>query len=117
MIDVRGQAIPVVDLRRLLGRPETEDTLSTRIIVLTIRAAGAEVTVALKTDRVLEVAPLDEDALEPAPEFGSTWRDGAIAGVGRRNGAFVTVLDLDSLFASADPSALAAAPPAVDHAA
>ena len=42
---------------------------------------------------------LDQDELEPPPEIGVRWRADCIAGIGRRNGAFVTVLDLDRLFA------------------
>jgi len=38
------------------------------------------------------------------------WSAQAIAGIGRRHGAFVTVLDLDSLFASPELSALGGKP-------
>lgn len=108
MIDLRGQGIPVIDLRRTLGMPETADTHSTRIIVLKVRAAAGgnagDVTLALKADRVFEVTVLDTAALDPAPAVGVAWSVQAIAGIGRRNGAFVTVLDLDRLFALPDLS-------------
>ncbi|MEX6506065.1 chemotaxis protein CheW [Jiella sp. M17.18] len=103
MIDVRGASVPVIDARRLLGLGDADDTASTRIVVLTMMRGGRETVVGLKTDRVLEVTNLDEETLEAPPEIGARdWNDGAITGLGRRNGAFVTVIDVDRLFADVD---------------
>jgi purine-binding chemotaxis protein CheW len=101
MIDVRGQGIPVVDLRLKLGLPVAADTLATRIVVLRVKAGGREVVLGLKADRVFEVTVLD-GPLEPPPEIGVRWRSESIAGIGRRNGGFVTVLDLDHVFAASE---------------
>jgi purine-binding chemotaxis protein CheW len=108
MIDVRGQAIPVVDLRLKLGLPAAGDTLATRIIVLRVRAGGREVVLGLKADRVFEVTVLDGNALEPPPEIGVEWASQSIAGIGRRGGSFVTVLDLDHVFAASELPLLSA---------
>jgi purine-binding chemotaxis protein CheW len=101
MIDVRGQSIPVVDLRLKLSLPAADDTLATRIVVLKVRAETKEVILGLKADRVFEVTVLD-GPLEPPPEIGVRWSSEVIAGIGRRGGAFVTVLDLDHMFAAAE---------------
>ncbi len=45
---------------------------------------------------------LDGEHLEPAPDIGLSWRSDAIEGVGRRNGSFVTVLDLRKMFSQSD---------------
>lgn len=107
MIDVRGQGVPVVDLCRKLGFDAIEDTENTRIIVLNVSVMGRELTFGLKTDRVFEVTVLDEPNLEPPPEIGIKWRSEFIAGIGRRNRAFVTVLDLNRLFESSEISTMA----------
>ena len=117
MIDLRGQGIPVVDLRLKLGLPAAEDTHATRIVVLRVTAAGREVVLGLKADRVFEVTVLDGGTLEPPPEIGVRWQSESIAGIGRRNGAFVTVLDLDQVFAAAEISLLSSEPAETDHAA
>lgn len=114
MIDVRGLGIPVVDLRALLSLPQADDTPSTRIVVLTVRRGGKDTVVGMKTDRVYEVTTLDEDALEPPPELGTGWNDGAVAGIGRRSGAFVTVLDLDRLVGGIDLKATSPSAAALD---
>lgn len=97
MIDVRGQGIPVVDLRLTLGLPEAPDTENTRIIVLTLTGQTSAFTIGLRADRVFEVTVLDEAELDPPPEVNGTWSGRCIEGIGRRNGRFVTVLDLERL--------------------
>jgi len=102
MTDVRGEGIPVLDLRLTLGLPPAEDTMNTRIVVLKVEGPGRTMTVGLRTDRVFEVTVLDSDRLDPPPDVTGAWRDHVVAGIGRRNGAFVTVLDLDRLLAQAE---------------
>jgi len=106
MIDVRGQGVAVIDLRLKLGLEPTADTENTRIVVLNASVAGRDSTFGLKTDRVFEVTVLDDSSLEPPPEIGVKWRSEFIAGIGRRNGAFVTVLDLGQLFATGEIASL-----------
>jgi len=102
MIDVRGQGVPVVDLRLKLGLGEGHDTENTRIIVLQVVVDGRDLTLGLRADRVFEVTVLDGDHLDPPPEIGTRWRSDCIAGIGRRNGGFVTVFDLSRLFAATE---------------
>jgi purine-binding chemotaxis protein CheW len=97
MIDVRGQGVPVLDLRLTLALDPAEDSENTRIVVLVINTGNGETTVGLRTDRVFEVTVLDDDRIEPPPAVKGNWSGDCIAGIGRRNGAFVTVLDLDRL--------------------
>ena len=108
VIDVRGQSVPVSDLRLRLAMPPAEDTLDTRIIVLDVAIDGTRRKVALRADRVFEVAELD-GPLEPPAHMGARWQAACVAGVGRRNEAFVTVFDLDRLFAEEEPGSVAAA--------
>lgn len=102
MIDVRGQGIPVLDLRLTLGLEPAEDTENTRIVVLSIVGPDKELTIGLRADRVFEVTVLDQDELDPPPAISTSWQTHSIAGIGRRNGAFVTVIDLDRLLAGVD---------------
>ncbi|CUH85351.1 chemotaxis protein CheW [Thalassovita mediterranea] len=100
-IDLRGESILVADLRLLLARPYRDNEPDTRIIVLLVNVAGKEHAVGLRADRVFEVTRLDDDRLE---EFASegllNWDNRMVAGVGRRDGGFVTVLNLDGMFST-----------------
>ncbi len=97
MIDVRGQGIPVLDLRLTLGMDSAEDNENTRIVVMSITGPKGEVVMGLRADRVFEVTVLDSDVLEPPPSVQTGWSGHCIEGIGRRNGSFVTVLQLDQL--------------------
>ena len=97
MIDVRDKGVPVLDLRLTLGMAPANDTENTRIVVLTIKGPEGPVTLGLRTDKVFEVTVLDAETLDPAPAISAGWSGHCIAGIGRRNGKFVTVLDLDGL--------------------
>jgi purine-binding chemotaxis protein CheW len=99
IIDLRGANIPVVDLRCLLGRPPGEDTAQSRILVVWVSYGLGRVILGIKTDRVIEVTSLDDPQLRPLEEAELLrWSGSAIAGIGRRKGEVVSVLDLDRLF-------------------
>jgi purine-binding chemotaxis protein CheW len=101
MIDVRGEGIPVLDLRQTLGIDPVSDTENTRIVVLSINGPQGPLTVGLRADRVFEVTILDSETLDPPPAISAGWSGHCIEGIGRRNGRFVTVLDLDRLLGKA----------------
>lgn len=103
IIDLRGENIPVVDLRRLLGRPDGADTGQSRILVVWVAHGAGRAIIGVKTDRVIEVTLLDEAELKPLGEADLLrWSGSAIAGIGRCRGEVVSVLDLDRLFAPLD---------------
>lgn len=100
LIDRRGASVPVVDLRLLLGQGALVDTPHTRIIALRLETHGQVRSVGLRVDRVIEVTRLDDAGSAPLAEADLLhWNERMVAGIGRRNGAFVTVLDVDRLFA------------------
>jgi purine-binding chemotaxis protein CheW len=106
LIDVRGQAVPVIDLRVRLGLPGIPPTGNTRVLVLDIDMAGRKLALGLIADRVFEVAELDRATVQPPPDIGVGWHAGHIQAIARHGPGFVIVLDLQALLA-ADQGALA----------
>ncbi len=102
MIDVRGAGIPVIDLKAKLGLPPWSATEHSRIVVLEVTAGGRPLVVGAVTDAVHEVTHLSASAIDQAPEFGERWDSSFMRGVARRQGAFITILDLDRLFGAGD---------------
>lgn len=100
IIDVRGQAVPVVGLARKLGMPATAATEHTRIIVTEVPVGSDQhrLVLGLVADRVFEVTALDDRATEAPPDIGTQWRSDYIQAIGRRGGRFVIVFDLGQLF-------------------
>lgn len=108
--DVRGQGVPVIDLRLRLGMTPTVKTPHTRILVMDVPVDGRILALGLVADRVYEVVPFQMSQIEGAPDIGIRWRSDYISGVVRRNGGFVVIVDLARLFSDSG-SALASIAP------
>jgi purine-binding chemotaxis protein CheW len=102
MIDVRGQSVPVIDLRLKLGFMPQEDDSRTRIMVISAPVRGSDALIGVKVDCVHEVSVLDSGTLDPPPDIAEGWHAEHIAGIGRRNGKFVTVLNFERVFGAED---------------
>ena len=111
LIDVRGQAVPVIDLRLKLGLPACDAGADTRILVLDVPVGERSLSLGLIADRVFEVTPLDPGSVAPPPEIGSAWRCDTISGIGRRANKFVAIFDLARLLSSDDAMLLHATGP------
>ncbi|MES5098548.1 chemotaxis protein CheW [Agrobacterium sp. BA1120] len=98
--DVRGHGVPVIDLRLRLGMSRTVKTPHTRILVLDIPVGGKFLALGLVADKVFEVTPFRHENIETAPDIGVRWNSAYIAGVVRREGDFVVIIDLAELFSS-----------------
>ncbi|MEW9616545.1 chemotaxis protein CheW [Shinella sp. S4-D37] len=107
--DVRGQGVPVIDLRLRLGMTRTEKTPHTRALVLDVPIGEKILTLGLVADRVFEVIPFRSDEIEGAPDIGVRWPSDYIAGVVRRNGGFVVIVDLARLFSGAEMAMMGSA--------
>lgn len=109
LIDVRGQAVPIIDLRLKLGLQPRDAGADTRILVLDVPVDGHDLSLGLIADRVFEVTALDAGSIAPPPEIGTRWRSDYIAGIGRRGDSFVVIFDLSRLLSSEDVAVLGSA--------
>jgi len=107
VVNVRGNAIPVVDLRAKFGLPQTADTLQTRIIVMDLQMDGQSVVVGGLADAVHEVLELEPQDINDPPSLGMRWRTDLILGMGRRNDRFTIILDIERVFSSEEIGVLA----------
>lgn len=98
--DVRGQGVPIIDLRLRLGMSRGVRTPHTRVLVLDIPFPSRTLAVGLVADKVFEVTPFRQDQMETAPDIGVHWNSDYIAGVVRREGDFVVIIDLAKLFSN-----------------
>lgn len=115
--NVRGKAVPVVDLRSKFGLPSADDTLDTRMIVMELVVDSESVVLAGVADSVHEVIEIEAGQIAPPPRIAMRWRTELIKGMGRRGDAFIIILDLDAVFASDAQALLASELPAAASAA
>jgi purine-binding chemotaxis protein CheW len=100
VIDLRGENVPIVDLRILMGLDPKADTPQTRFILVQLLNGVSNSVIGLRTDRVIDVTQLDSGELQPLSEGQKLAWDGlSVLGIGRRNGALISVIDLEGLFA------------------
>ncbi len=97
VINLRGQVIPVLDLRVKFGMMEVEPTDQTCIIVVETELGGKIVSTGIIVDKVSEVQNISSEDVDPAPEFGSMVETEYILGIGKINGTVKILLDIDKI--------------------
>ena len=100
VINVRGNVVPVVDMRVKFGMSRVEGTVNTRIIVMDLTLDEENVVLGAIADSVHEVLELDPGQIEPPPKIGNRWRTEFIKGIGKRDDEFIMMLDVDRVFSS-----------------
>lgn len=93
VINLRGQIVPVVDLKRKFNFTTDSDSDKQRIITVKVR----DTMIGLLVDDVNEVIWLDLDELEPAPEVAGGLKQEFLKGVGKVNDRLLILIQLDRL--------------------
>jgi len=105
VINLRGQVVPVFDLRTRFGFAETAPTQDSCIVVLEVTVDEEQVVVGILGDKVEEVADLDSDQIEPPPKLGNRLRTEFIDGMGKNDdNSFIILLDIDRVFSAEELS-------------
>jgi purine-binding chemotaxis protein CheW len=98
VINLRGNVVPVVDMRLKFGLTRTEKTVNTCIIIVEISLDGDTTVLGALADSVQEVLDLGPGQIEPAPKIGTRLRTEFIKGMGKRDEQFIIILDIDKVF-------------------
>lgn len=92
--NLRGNIVPVVDLKKRLGLKVTEAGTDTRIVV----ALFNDQKVGMIVDAVTQVIEIEDTMIEPAPHMTTSIDTSYIRGVVKVNGELVILLDLIQIF-------------------
>ena len=93
VINLRGEIVPVISLRRKMSLEDTEYTDNTKIIITDIEKDNR---VGLIVDDVKEVVTIsDDEIMEPSPFLKED--DSLISGVNNNNGELISIFNLDLL--------------------
>lgn len=106
VINVRGNVVPVMDMRAKFGLPQTESTVNTRIIIMELAMDDSSLVLGAIADSVNDVLELEPGQIEEPPSLGNRWRSEFINGIGKRDDDFIIILDIDKVLSS-DELALA----------
>lgn len=91
IVNLRGEIIPVINMKKYFGYSETEEDENTRIIIYD---SGKSV-IGFHVDDASQVVRIDEQQIEKAPEIIKGEGREFIEGVGKLNGEIIILLKLD----------------------
>lgn len=106
VINLRGQVIPVVDLRAKFDMNTEQTTTETCIIVVETKQGHGKFNTGIVVDRVRDVLDITADQIEDAPSFGATVESSFILGMGKIANSVKILLDIDRVLGSADLTTL-----------
>jgi len=95
VINLRGAVVPVMDLQSRFGKPSSEPTKRTCIVIVEVETQGERQDIGIVVDAVNEVLDIPAEEIEPPPSFGARIRPDFICGMGKVRGRFVILLNLE----------------------
>jgi purine-binding chemotaxis protein CheW len=109
VINLRGNVIPVIDLRLKFGMGATPITEDTGIIVTEITGmfedeADEKIVMGIFSDSVQKVVSIGHSEIEAPPRIGMAIDTDFIAGMGRVDDSFVIILNIDKALSGNEPA-------------
>ena len=108
IINLRGNVVPVIDLKMKFGLGKTEKKTDTSVIVTEVKLSDGEIVMGLLTDSISEVVDIEADQIEPAPNIGTAIDSSFIQGMGKKGDVFIILLDINKVLSSDELSELTA---------
>ncbi len=109
VINLRGHAVPVVDLRLKFGMSRTEMNVNTCIIITEVSLGEENAVVGALADSVQEVLEIEPNQIDPPPKMGTAINVKFIKGMGKRHERFIMILDINQLFSAEELAAVTSA--------
>lgn len=106
VINLRGNVIPVVDLRRMFSMGSTEASVNACIIIVEVEMEGEEMVLGVLADSVQEVLELPRSQIEKPPKFGARLKNEFLRGMGRREDHLLMILSIDEVFSDSELGAV-----------
>lgn len=97
VINVRGNVIPLADLRVRFGMPRRSHGADTRIVVVEVEIDGDPVVVGVIADKVYEVTEISSAGAQQTPRLGTHWKPEFIRFITKWNEEFVIVPDMERI--------------------
>jgi purine-binding chemotaxis protein CheW len=107
VINLRGAVVPVIDLGSRFGKHASSVSRRTCIVIIEVIHEDEQQVVGVMVDAVNEVLDIPSSEIEPAPSFGAKIRADFIRGMGKVDGKFVIILNVDHVLSMDEMSSLA----------
>ena len=107
VINLRGAVVPVLDLAARFERAGGASGRRSCIVIVENGAAPERQVLGLLVDAVNAVLDIDAGQIEPPPSFGAGLRSDFVTGLGKVNGKFVILVNLESVLNVPEIAAMA----------
>jgi purine-binding chemotaxis protein CheW len=97
VINVRGNVVPLADLRIRFGMPRTEDSAETRIVVIEVEIDNEPVLLGVTADKVYEVTEISRTDVQQTPRVGMHWKPEFIRFITKWREEFVIVPNMERI--------------------
>ena len=100
VINLKGRAVPIVDLVRAFDLPSSPCTRETCILVFEVSLDGRQSTIGIAADNVSQVTGCTDEDVEEAPLIGTPIPAEFLKGLVRMEGQFIPILDVERTLGS-----------------
>ncbi|MBW1697250.1 MAG: chemotaxis protein CheW [Deltaproteobacteria bacterium] len=100
VINLRGNVVPVIDLRLKLGMSAIKRTVDTCIVIVEVFIEDELTQMGALADSVKEVIDLDASQISPPPRLSTKLNNDFIKGMGKQDEKFLIILDIDRVLSS-----------------
>ncbi|MBF0118000.1 MAG: purine-binding chemotaxis protein CheW [Desulfobacterales bacterium] len=93
VLNLRGAAVPAIDMRAKFNLTEKTYDKYTVIIITVVKGK----TMGMVVDAISDVVIFNKNDIKPAPDFSSKIKSKFIKGMGNRDKKFIILLDIDKI--------------------
>lgn len=99
IINLRGEIVSVMSVRKKMGLEDDVITNASRIIILKIEDKGL---IGIIVDEVCEVVTLDMGQIEPVAENAKNGRELFINGIGKKDDSLISLFEISAIVEEKD---------------
>jgi purine-binding chemotaxis protein CheW len=99
VINIRGNIVPIADLRERLGLEPIVAGPTTVIVVVRVERGGQDRTMGFVVDAMSDVTSVAKESIKPPPDVAeSSGTAGMASGIALVDERMITILDVDCVF-------------------
>ena len=98
VINIRGDIVPIADLRERLGLEHRPYGATTAVVVLRVAQGARQRIMGIVVDAMSDVTNVPVGDIKPPPDFGADAGTGLARGIATLADKMVTILDVDQIF-------------------
>ncbi len=98
IVNVRGNILPIIDLRLKFDFKEKSPTIETVIIILDLDIDNKNYNIGIIVDKVISVLEIKNNQILSIPDVGSKYKPYFVKGLCKMNSEYVAILNLVTIF-------------------